>query len=156
MDRFTVEILPVVIHFASVCFKCPDQQSLALTLAWFNWNRAKPEQQELPASVWARLGVRWVLAKRDLPGVGTSAKDALHRAESGGSMEGLTDSFPGPEQIAMNRERYQAVVINATDRERLLIDSFEAGEKAKDVAAKMGVSGSRVTQLRQGLMARDE
>lgn len=155
MDRFTVEILPVVVHFASVCFKCPDQQSLTLTFAWFNWSRATPEQQELPASVWARAGVRWVNAKRDLPGLGTSAKDALYRAESGGSMDGLADTFPGPEQIVMDRERYQAVVNGATDRERLLIEGFEAGDRVKDVAAKLGVSSGRVTQIRQGLMDKD-
>jgi hypothetical protein len=156
MDRFTVEILPVVIHFASVCFRCPDQQSLALTFAWFNWNRATPEQQQLPASVWARQGVRWVNAKRDLPGIGTPANDALYRADSGGAMEGLADAFPGPEQIVMNRERYRTVVDTATDRERCLIEGFEAGVPAKDVAASLGISPGRVTQLRQGLMAKDE
>lgn len=156
MDRFTVEILPVVVHFASVCFQCPDKQSLALTLAWFEWSRAKPEQKELPASVWARVGVRRVNANRDMPGIGTPAKDALYLAESGGTMEGLPDTFPGPEQIVMDRERYRTVVDNATDRERLLIESFEAETAAKDVAAKLGVSATRVTQIRQGLMAKGE
>lgn len=155
MDRFTVEVLPVVVRYAEACFRCPDQQSLALTLAWYAWFTATPEQQELPASVWARAGVRRVRTDRDMPGIRSKFRDALHRAESGGSMEGLADTFPGPEQIVMDRERYQAVVNSATDRERLLIDCFEAGERVKDVAAKMGVSGGRVTQIRQGLMDKD-
>lgn len=152
MDRFTVEVLPVVVHFAALCFQCPDKRSLALTLAWFQWNRAKPEQQELPASVWARAGVRWVNALRDMPGVGTPAKDALYRAESGGAMEGLADTFPGPEQIVMQRERFHSLVDNATDRERLLIDGLLTGTAAKELAAKLGVGPSRITQLRQGMM----
>lgn len=157
MDRFTVEILPVVVRFAALSFRCPDLESLTLTFAWYCWMRATPEkQQELPASVWARLGVRWVKSKRDIPGVMASMKDAMHRAQQGGAMEGLADRYPGPEQIVMDRERYATVKSRATDRERILIEMFEDHRKLIDVAAKLEVSPGRITQIRQGLIDLDE
>ena len=148
---FETIILPVVIRFAAVCFKCPDLQSMAVTQAWWAWSTASPEQRELPPSVWARAGVRRVKAKRDLPGVGTSTTDALHHSVQGGAMTNVMDRFPGPEQIVTDREWYATVKSRANDRERNLIDLFEAGTPAKEVAAKLGVSAGRVTQIRQGL-----
>lgn len=155
MDRFTVEIFPVVVRFAALCFKCPDQQSMALTFAWHSWFTAEPDKQGLPASVWARLGVMRVRAERDLPGIRSKFRDALHKAQRCGTMEGLPDRYPGPEQIAMDRERYTVVFNSATDRERALIECFEAGMKGIDVAAMFGISPGRVSQIRREMMERD-
>ena len=66
-------------------------------------------------------------------------------------MTNVMDRFPGPEQIVTDREWYATVKSRANDRERNLIDLFEAGTPAKEVAAKLGVSAGRVTQIRQGL-----
>src|SRR6185437_59441 len=144
MDRFTLEIFPVVVRFAALCFKCPDQQSMALTFAWHSWFTAEPEKQSLPASVWARIGVMRVRGERDLPGIRSKFRDALHKAQRCGTMEGLPDRYPGPEQIAMDRERYTVVLNNATDRERVLIERFESGARTGDVAKEFGISAGRV------------
>jgi hypothetical protein len=149
-DRFTVEILPVVIRYAALRLKCPDLQGLAITLAWWAWSTAKTP--DLPATVWARMGVLRVLNHRDLPGVGTRKRDALRHAESGAGMEGLMDRHPGPEQQVIDAETFHRLMARAKGRDREMIEMFAAGMKNKDVANALGISAGRVTQLRQALM----
>ncbi len=54
-------IAPTVIRFAASRLRCPDLQAIAFVIAWWTW-RSAPEKRHLPASVWARVGVRHALA----------------------------------------------------------------------------------------------
>jgi hypothetical protein len=69
---------------------------------WWLWRSRKTDY---PASVWARLAVKRVLARRDLPGLksGTDVWDRLTPWQ-GAAMEGLVDRRPGPERLAESKE----------------------------------------------------
>jgi hypothetical protein len=153
-DKFVSEVLPVVQRYANLRFRGDEWLVTAcISMAWYIWSNRR---EDFPPSNFAQLAARNVAAGRDLPGCGTSAKDALHRADFCGGMDGLGDWHPGPEQIAIDRERYTRVTDDLDDRMRTLVEMFESGAKNKDVAEALEVSPGRVTQLRQGLMDKDE
>lgn len=145
------EIAPVVLKYAAACLRCPDQQSLALTLAWYYWHLA-PDKHYLPASVWARVGVRHVLAGRDIPGLRSKFRDAMkHRETQGARMNGLADRRPGPERTVMASELFDRLWSRMTPREWEMAEMLIDGAANQDVAERVGISPGRATQIRQAM-----
>lgn len=157
-DMFTTTVLPVVTRYARAVLKDDERVSLAIVLAWYAWRQTTDEKRaQLPATVWARVGVRHVLAGRDLPGVQTSHRqDAIERPDTwhGADMGGVTDRRAGPESEAIDAERSARFWDSLTPRERTIARALLNGDKARDVARRVGISAGRLTQIRQQLRRR--
>jgi len=161
MDRdFVVDILPTVERFARKVFGPDDDKvTLAGTLAWHAWAAARPEQKELPASVWARAAVRKVVSGRDLPGVQASHfRDIWENAErwEGGDMNLTRDRAPGPERLAEEAEAYARFKAALNEQERKMVEAVEADLNVGtfDLAELLGRSPGRISQMRRELLAK--
>ncbi len=144
-------IASVVERYAAACTRCPDLRSLALTLAWYYWSIA-PDKHHLPASVWARVGVRHALAGRDIPGIRSKFRDAMkYRETQGAGMEGLADRRPGPMRTVVSAELFDRLWSQMNDREREMAEMYIDGAANQDVAERVGVTPGRATQIRQAM-----
>ena len=155
MDEFVTKILPVVQRYTRMRLRDEELASIALVLAWYYWSRAT--NRGLPASVWARVGVRHALAGRDLPGVQAShTHDAMEHPDTwlGSDMGLLMDHRPGPEHQAEVNERLGRFWAALTARERRIALALMNGSAARDVACEEGLSPGRITQMRQRMLER--
>jgi len=157
-------MLSVIVNYARACFKGDDGRVAdAVTAAWFPWHTATAEQKKLPASVWARAGVRRVLAGRDLPGVCTGRQwggDPLERPDTyqGGPMGEVPDRRPGPLDLLVGKEALAELRASATEAHRRLIDLVADDQTlgTGELARLLGRSPSRISQMRRELAELNE
>jgi DNA-directed RNA polymerase specialized sigma24 family protein len=152
---FETDVMPVVERYARRRFRnhyaADEMVATAVILAWHYWSN---RPQDFAASHWARIAVWHTFAGRDLPGCGTGAKDALHRAEQGSGMDEVTDRRPGPDKVAEAAELAGRLLESLSPRERQLAELLAGGAKGMDVAEAMHISPGRVSQIRSELMER--
>jgi len=125
------------------------------------WNDAKWFEAEhgwcYPPGHWARLGVRKALSGRDLPGLHPAGRqDALDHAMQGCGMGEVMDRRPGPEKEAADREMIANWWSALTARERLVLDLLDTGMLKRDIARRIGVTASRLSQILQGIVEKAE
>ncbi len=121
------------------------QIATAQSLAWYY--KANYHGDELPDSHWARLGVRAVRNGRDLPGCGTSPKDALNFCSQGAGMMEVMDHYPGPDKLAGDRELFDRMLTTVADKRKQVAELKMAGLMNKEVAKQMSLTPGRVSQL---------
>src|SRR5580700_4471554 len=95
-DTFTSDVYPVVLKYVNMRLRDEELRGLAVVLAWWGWTlyQRQDKGEDLPPSVWARVGVRWAMAGRDLPGVQPSKfRDIWDRLDrwQGAGMQNLMD-----------------------------------------------------------------
>lgn len=148
------EIAPTVLKYARTCCEgCPDREAMALVLAWFYW--AFGGRKDLPATVWARVGVRHALAGRDIPGIRSKFRDAMkYRETQGAGMEGLADRRPGPVRTLIAREEFEAFAAGLDDFEREMVEMLGDGLPNQEVARRMRRTPGAISQRRRRLMER--
>lgn len=143
---FEAMILPVVLSYARLTLR-PVQIPEAVVQAWFAWSTAR--EPDLPPIVWAMHGVRRVRTGRDLPGMGTGAKDALHRSSQGAGMDGFRDHRAAtPLNTLIHREELERIREAGGEVVELLM----LGMGTTEVAKAVGVSPGRVSQIRREMM----
>ena len=152
MSVFETQVYPVIERLARKAFRGDaGRVSDALVLGWYYWSRGP---QELPPSIWARTAVRAVWAGRDLPGI-AARSDALDRAFRGAAMSEVVDRRPGPLHIAAAKEEYERLLASLSERQRLLVEAVADGTLRTDrLAAALGVSPGRVSQMRREILER--
>jgi len=137
------KIAPVVRQYArSRCNCCPDREAMALVIAWHRWEFSN--RKDLPATVWARIGVRHAIAGRDIPGVRSKFRDAMKfRETQGAGMEGLADRRPGPVRSLIAREEFDKFVGGLDDFETemcdLLANNLPNKEGSRPFPAGLGI-----------------
>lgn len=145
-------VMAAAARYAGKVLRDDERVAIAIVLAWYYWHKAPDDKKELPASVWARCGVRAVMAGRDLPGVQPSHKmdawDALD-AWQGATMAEVKDKRPGPDKEVEDAEQYAAWWATLNDRQRRLVESVQDGMRGNEIAAELNVSQGRITQMRQ-------
>lgn len=146
------EVLAVAERYARKRLGRDDERAhVAVVLAWYHW---RLDAGALPASCYARSAVRHAMAGRDLPGIRTShGKDAMDRdVWLSGHMTEVRDSAPGPERVAAWKEELAQLRALLTLGERDLVEAVQDGVyRTLDLAAALGLSPGRVSQLRRQL-----
>lgn len=148
------QIAPMVRKYARACCGgCPDKEAMALVIAWHRWEYGG--RKDLPATVWARVGVRHALAGRDIPGVQSKFRDAMrYRETQGAGMEGLADRRPGPVRTLIAREEFEAFAAGLDEFEAEMCDLLADGTPNQEVARRMGRTPGAISQRRRRLMER--
>lgn len=152
---FESQVLPVVTRYARRAFGRDDEKvAIAECLSWYYW---QGRTQELPPSVWAVAAVRAVRNKRDLPGIRSNYTDVWDRAVNwqGAGMGQVADRRPGPEAVVMHAEEYEVLKAGLNDTQRALVELVEQDQSIRgiDLAARLGKSPGRITQLRLEIKA---
>jgi DNA-directed RNA polymerase specialized sigma24 family protein len=148
-ETFTTGMYEEAVEIINRMCRCPDRAAVALALTWFRWSK----RPDVTINHHAFYSCLQVWKGRDLPGVQKGWKrDALSHSLSGAGMDEVLDRRPGPLEQMVAAESEELLMELATDRELILIDLFASGKKNNDVAAELGVSAGRVTQMRQRLM----
>lgn len=144
---FETNILPVVEKYALSRLKDEGLVVNAIVLAWYYWSRCP---DDYAAGHWARLAVRQVWSGRDLPGCGTGAKDALHRASQGSGMEEMQDRRnAGPLDTLIHREELERIRYAGGPKHQEVIALLMSGMPTGEVAEATGVTAGRVSQIRR-------
>ena len=148
------DIAPVVQSYARTrCDGCPDREAMALVIAWYRWETSRAKH--LPATVWARVGVRHALAGRDIPGVQSRCRDAMtYREAQGAGMEGLADRRPGPVRTLIAQEEFEVFAAGLDDFEQEMCDLLADGSPVHEVARRMRRTPGAISQRRRRLMER--
>jgi hypothetical protein len=144
----------LVERYARKAFGQDDEKvSRAIVLSWYYWSIAHDDS--LPATIWARVGVRFAAAGRDLPGVQPSRKrDALDYATQGAGMDEVRDRRPGPDKVAQHREDMEVLKKTLTVREWIMFEAFRNGATNREVAKLLEVTPGRISQMVTGILRR--
>lgn len=126
--------------------RCPDLAAVALVLVWHRWRR-HPDVPILSHVWYAALHAR---QGRDLPGCGTHARDALRHTTQGAGMDEVTDATPGPLDDLIGREDLDRLEARFKEGPKAeVLHRLKLGQRTNDVAADLGLSAARVSQLRR-------
>jgi hypothetical protein len=149
VDEFATKVLPVVVRHARSLHN-EELEAIALVLAWWAWSHRK---QELPPSVWARVGVRHARAGRDLPGIKSKFRDVWDHLEQwqGGSMGQVVDRRPGPAGQAAWKEELAAILahLSAAQQELAELVQEEGILRTDELARRLGKTPGRISQMRR-------
>lgn len=150
------EVYEVAVKYMAKVFRRNDElASIALVLVWWLWrNRRK----DFAPGVYCRMAMRHALAGRDLPGVKGTGRDLWdHLARIGGAGDGVKDRTPGPDQLAASREEYHRLLTRLNRQEARMAEAVgEEGLGTKALAHRLGVSATRVSQMRREIAAKCE
>jgi hypothetical protein len=158
MDDKTFEsaVLPVVERYARKFFGRDEERvSVALVLAWWSWRQSPGHCP----STYAHFAVRHVGAQRDLPGLRARCSDVWRRLTrfQGAGMDQVADPRPGPDALAAQRELYALLRDKLNGQELRLHDLTTNGVTRTDaIAAEMGVTSRRVSQIRRQVMQKHQ
>lgn len=143
-------ILPVVIAYALLRLRDDERVAVAQVLAWDCWRR----RPGLAASAYARMAVRRVLSGRDLPGCAMSRRDIYRRLTKveGAEIGEVGSRAPGPDAVAEAKEELDRLHTNASPKVRRFLELAQEGETTTAIAAALGLSLARVSQLRREAM----
>lgn len=156
MQDFMQDVAPAVRQVAAQCGLDNDQADDVLSVAWLLWRRCA---KQLPPWHWGWLAVRKARSRRPCVGVPNqySNRDALNHRGGG---EWVVETFPAPtatpDRVAAARELVELVGADlggtAARFFRLASTDWSAG--TLDLARDVGVTPSRVSQLRRELLAK--
>lgn len=155
MSDFETRVLPVVTERANRFLRDEQLVQDAIGLSWFRY-RQNPRAAEIRAESHAWYAIRQVLSGRRLPGEKARGEDALDHRDTwrGGDLGELRDRRPGPDQIAAMREEWEVLQQNLNERQRQMLRLAQSGMRTKDLAALLGISPARVSQLRREIQDR--
>jgi hypothetical protein len=151
MDEFLAALLLAALKFARKVFGDDDERvCLVQTTAWFLWHTAPEEVKHLAPAHWAKLAVRRVKQRRDLPGV-KKYNDPMDKAIMQ-PVVGVRCKRPGPLAQLIHKEELDRMLANATEGERKLCEAIQDGVyRTDELAVRLNVSNGRVSQLKRQL-----
>jgi hypothetical protein len=140
-------LLEVVKRWAARCGLDEQQTTTAQTLAWW-YRRNYRGEVPLSDSHWARLAVRATKNGRDLPGCGTSVKDALLAGcWQGAAMPEVLDREPPPDVLAEHKETLARVLEGLSATKQSVVEARLSGRSNEDIARDLGLSAGRCSQI---------
>lgn len=145
MDKLA-EILEATLRWARRCGLDEFQIATAQSQAWYYWQEYDGPE-DFPAGHWARLAVRGVRNGRDLPGCGTSVKDALLHSWQGAAMPEVMDRSPGPDVLVIHKELLERLERSVDDLKRQVAELRLQGLSNAEVARKVNRSPGRTSQI---------
>lgn len=144
MDTQTT-LLETVLRWGSRCGLDEFQIATAQSLAWYF--RTQYKGKDLPESHWARLAVKRVRSGRDLPGCGTSPKDALNFTWQGAGMGEVMDKTPSPSTLAAHKETLERILAGLSEVKKEVAELRLSGAANKEIAVHLHLSEARVSQI---------
>lgn len=153
---FATEVYPVVVKYAAMRLRDAELESLALVMAWWCWKLHQDANgEELPPSVWAKMGVTRARSQRDLPGVRDRRCDVFDKFtqwQGAGMGEVIDRKAFTADRILAGREELASLKANADERGRALIGLVETERLGTNgIAERLGVSAAAVSQRRRKL-----
>ncbi len=144
---FERDVYPHFARIADAAFRCPDMAARVVALAWYNWMTDGGRQEP---RLYANFAIRQVLGGRDVPGV-KGRRDVFDRLANwgGGGMEGVADPLPGPDRLAEDREAWAGLEARESEAAARMVAMTLAGASGKDIAAALGVTQGRVSQMKR-------
>lgn len=151
---FETEVLPIATRYiGSVFGRNEELASIALSLTWYQWHTYG--HKGLPPSCYIQVAVRQVLSGRDVPGVVSSVACNAWKRTTVGAMKEVRDRRPGPDRLVGWREEFAVVYPTLGRQQRRLVDLMrEEILDNQELAARLGVTEGRVSQLRRKVMER--
>lgn len=153
MSDFETRVLPVVTRHAARWFR-GDRDLIDTTVsnAWYLYQLAA-DRLDIAAGAFAWFACKRVQASRNLPSLQTrNRRDVMDRPECWvcGPMDQARDREPGPEDRAIANELADRLLGRLTDQEReVLVMQGQAGLSNRDMAARLGVSEARASQIKE-------
>lgn len=157
MSEFETRVLPTISKLAHRYFRRDEAKAQdAIGYCWYRY-QLSPAPDVHPLTI-AWMAIKAVLRGRRMPGERTKAwVDALDRPFwNGAGMEHVRDKSPGPDRQAEMKEEWNLLIGRLNRQERRILRMAEQEMRTKDMAAILGVSAARVSQIRRAIVERTE